>query len=247
VLRLSDRPAVSAAEIGAAGPVLWVRLAATSPDPDAAVRGAYGWATGDAAAVSVLRTVAARWSGARRHVAALVTATGVAVFEGHACTGCVAAHRGDVAVAGVGLDQPDVAAFASHLSAVEGDIVDRLLRFAAAADELWPHRPGPTSAMLVVIGPDRVREEIAVDEHGRVGRRLVARHLRHLADVEVPFELAQAQDAWARGDDEALVVHRRRALAAGRRALEAFPEDAQLRRHMRVADALLPEHLCPTP
>ena len=249
-LRLSDRARVSAKDVHSEGRVLWIRLGTAPPqpsEPSATTDTAYGWATGGTSAIAMLRGLAARWSGARHFVAALASSRGAAVFEGHACDGCVAVQRGQVAIAGVGLDPPDVSAFASHVGAVEGDVIDRLLRFARDVDELWPHRPGPASALLVVTGPGRAREEIAVDKHGHVGRRLVERHLRHLAEVEVPFQLAQAKAAFARGDDEALLIHRRRALAAARRAIEAFPSDRTLRRRLRVAEALLPEHVGPTP
>jgi hypothetical protein len=224
-------------------------------DPSARpISGARGFASGGAHAAERLAALAPSWGDARVSVAAMIAGTSAAVFEGVACDGCAAAHRPGVAVIGIGIDGPAAEAIAVRIGAVGGDAVERLLALADAVDELWPHRRGPTSATIVAIGPARAHESIAVDRDARsarsgmfTGRRLLARHLRHLAEVELPFQLDRAREAWADGDEAALAVHRRRALAAGRRALEAFPDDAALVRHLRQAEALRPEHDPPSP
>jgi hypothetical protein len=243
-LRLSDRPHVDAHEIHDERKLMLLRLTGSTRADDSNTR---GFVSGDPHAVDRLAALAPRWSDAPASVAAMLTGTSAAVFEGVRCGGCGAVQRPGVAVIGVGIDPPLAEAIAVVVGAVGGDAVERLLALADAADELWPHRPGPVSATLVAIGQARARESIAVDRHGRVGRRLLDAHLRHLADIELPFQLGCAREAWADGDEAALAVHRRRALAAARRAREAFPDEPVLLRHLREAEALRPEHDAPGP
>jgi hypothetical protein len=235
-LRLSDRPHVDDDEIRDGKRTLVVRV------PSVVESVGVGTGTGSEPALAMLAELAPTW---RLPLAAMLAGTSAAVFEGQGCEGCAVAQRGGVAVIGVGIAESEAEAIASRVAAVGGDAVERLL--AVANDgHVWPHRRGPSSATIVVIGPDRARESIAVDR-GKVGRRLIDRHLRHLASVELPYQLERAQKAWKDGDEAALEVHRRRALAAARRALEAFPTDAVLHQRLRAAEALRPEHDIPTP
>ncbi len=243
-LRLSDRPHVPD-EIRDGKRTLLVKLRGPTRKASADAEALRGHAEGSAEAATMLADVA-KWSDAHASIAAMIVGTSTAVFEGAACDGCAAVQRGSVAAIAVGLEAPDVETLAVQV-AVGGDAIDRLLALADDAPRWWPHRGGPASATLVAVGPDRAREVLVVNRPGRTGRRLVAAHARHLADVELPFQIERAHAAWREGDETALAVHRRRALAAGRRALEAFPDDATLLRRLRRAESLTPEHDPPGP
>lgn len=227
-LRLSDTRAVPDDDFSDTDTVFVTRLCVESTQQAATDPQALGQAFGSTAALGLLEDEVLRWKDARSCTAIAVTFDGASAFEGRACADCVAVARARVAAASAGLRRAVVTRISRRLEAVDADPVDVLLDVAADAAELWPHRKGPAAGMLVAVGGERAREAIAVDRHGAVGRRLVERHVRHLADVELPRQLDAARRAADSGKPGELERRRTLGLALAARVIAAYPRDVTL-------------------
>lgn len=227
-LRLTDANMVAAEEFSEDDTVFVARLHVAPAADEPSDPQALGQAFGTTAALALLEAQVPSWTNPRFSSAVAVTFDGASAFEGYACRDCVAVARTRVAVASAGLRRDVVARLARRLEAVDADPVDALLALAEEAAEHWPHRDGPKAGMVVAKGGERAREAIAVDRHGAVGRRLVERHLRHLADIELPRQLEAAKQARTAGEAEELRRRRTLGLALAARVIAAYPHETKL-------------------
>lgn len=172
-------------------------------------------------------------------VAAWVGAMGTATFEASHATGVVLHHRSPTIVLGRDLPRAWVHDWGRQLGAVPREPQASLLAAASIVEERWPRRGGPRSGLLVACGPGQAPEVIAVDRHGAVSRRLVERHLLHLARVEVPYQMARARTACAR-DVPSCAQATRALMGVARRALQGRPDDAEVLEALAEAEELSP-------